>query len=343
MPVRMKDIAKDIGVSIITVSKALRNHPDISTETRARVLKRIKELNYQPNLAARALATGRTFSAGLIVPDLVHPFFAELAKGLSEVLNAAGYGLLISSSQENTALEAKQIDQMLARGVDALLLASAQASADDLMRITDRNTLCVLIDRGFPDWTGNFVGIDDRRAGILATEHLIWEGCRTIAHIRGTQVSTALGRLEGYLCTLRARQLEPLAEHVVSGETSDEQGDVSGYHAMQRLLRLRPRPDGVFCYNDPAAMGAMQAILDAGLRIPEDIAVIGCGNVLYSQFLRVPLSSIDQQSVEMGRRAGKLTLAQVGKKRRRKAERIILESRLVPRASTARRRASVAV
>lgn len=337
MPVRMKDIAEDIGVSIITVSKALRNHPDISAETRARVLKRIKELNYQPNFAARALATGRTFSAGLIVPDLVHPFFAELAKGLSQVLNEAGYGLLISSSQEQTALEEQQIDQMLARGVDALLLASVQATPDAVAEISKRKVVCVLIDRCFPGWTGNFVGMDDRRVGLMATEHLISAGCRAIAHIRGGEVSTALGRLEGYRDALCAHGLQPEPEYVVSAGTADEQGDVSGYRAMQRLLRLERRPDGVFCFNDPAAMGAMQAILDAGLRIPEDVALIGCGNVLYSGFLRVPLSSIDQQSAEMGRRIGRLTLGQLGKGRRRKPGRVLIEPRLVVRDSTRRR------
>jgi LacI family transcriptional regulator len=336
MPVRLKDIAEDVGVSIITVSKALRNHPDISAGTRARVLKRIKELDYQPNFAARALATGRTFSAGLIVPDLVHPFFAELAKGLSEVLSAASYGLLISSSQESTELEAQQIDGMLARGVDALLVASTQLSPGGFKRIEEKGALCVLIDREFSGWNGNFVGIDDKRAGMLATEHLISVGCRRIAHVRGTQVSTGLGRLDGYLCALHGSGLESRTDYIASGETSDEQGDVSGYRAMQSLLEIDPKPDGVFCYNDPAAMGAMQAILDAGLRIPQDIAVIGCGNVLYSQFLRVPLSSVDQQSTEMGRRAGKLTLSHVGRKRKRKPERILLEPRLIARNSTAR-------
>ena len=335
MAVRLKDIAADIGVSSITVSKALRNHPDISAETRARVLKRTKELNYQPNLAARALAMGRTFSAGLIVPDLVYPFFAELAKGLSEILNAAGYGLLISSSQEDVTLEAKQIEQMLSRGVDALLLASAQGTAASLKRIEDKGAVCVLIDRSFADWAGNYVGIDDRRAGALATEHLLAVGRRRIAHIGGgRQLSTAAGRLAGYVDAVRAAGLEVPGNYVVSGETFDAQGDVAGYRAMQRLLALEARPDGVFCYNDPGAMGAMQAILDAGLRIPEDVAVIGCGNVLYSQYLRVPLSSIDQQTAEMGRRVGKLALSQIGRKRRRRPERILLEPHVVPRAST---------
>src|SRR5690242_19925500 len=124
MEIRMKDIARDLGVSVVTVSKVLRNHSDISQQTRERVLRRIKELNYRPNLAARALVTGRTHSIGLIVPDLVHPFFAEVAKGLSRVLRKRDYSLMISSSEEDPALEQSAIDQLLARRVDALIVAS---------------------------------------------------------------------------------------------------------------------------------------------------------------------------------------------------------------------------
>src|SRR5580704_19152376 len=126
MPVRMKDIARDLGVSIVTVSKVLRNGGDISEETRDRILKRMKEMNYRPNLAARALVTGRTFSMGLVVPDLVHPFFAVLATGMSKVLRSQGYGLIISCSEEDPELEQQELEQLLTRRVDALVIASAQ-------------------------------------------------------------------------------------------------------------------------------------------------------------------------------------------------------------------------
>ena len=129
MPVRMKDIARDLGVSVVTVSKVLRNHSDIGEETRERVLKRMKELNYRPNLAARALVTGHSLTMGLVVPDLVHPFFAEVAKGISRTLRKKGYSLLISSSEEDAELEQQEIEQLLARRVDALVVASAQRYA----------------------------------------------------------------------------------------------------------------------------------------------------------------------------------------------------------------------
>jgi LacI family transcriptional regulator len=334
----MKDIARDLSVSVITVSKVLRNHPDISEATRDRVLRRMKELNYRPNLAARALVTGKSYSVGLIVPDLVHPFFAELAKGISRVLRERGYGLVISSSEENVALEQQEIDQMLARGVDAILIASTQLTVESFRQVEERRVPYVLLDRQFAGLPANFVGIDDERAGVLATEHLISVGCRRIAHIRGPEVSTSMGRLAGYQFTLTRHGLDMPAGYVVLEETGDEAGDTSGYEAMKKLLALDPRPDGVFCYNDPTALGAMKAIVEAGLRIPDDVALIGCGNVVYAPHLMVPLSSIDQDNFAMGRRAGELALSLLASRIRPKAQSVLMEPRVVVRASSARAR-----
>ncbi len=332
----MKDIARDLGVSVVTVSKVLRGHSDISPETRARVLRRMKELNYRPNLAARALVTGRTCMIGLVVPDLVHAFFAEVAKGLSRVLRKKGYSLVISSSEEDPELEQQEIDQLLARRVDALVIASTQWTVESFRRIEEQKTPYVLIDRRFVGLVANFVGVDDEQVGMLATEHLIQVGCQRIAHIRGPEISTALGRLEGYRRALTQHGLSVLPGYLVAGKSGDDASDVSGYHAMRQLLRLEPRPDGVFCYNDPTAMGGLKAILEASLRIPDDVAVIGCGNLKYAELLRVPLSSIDQDSTLIGERAAKLALSLVEAKSPVRPRTILLEPRLVARQSTAR-------
>jgi len=332
----MKDIARDLGVSVVTVSKVLRGHSDISPETRERVLRRMKELNYRPNLAARALVTGRTCMIGLVVPDLVHAFFAEVAKGLSRVLRKKGYSLVISSSEEDPELEQQEIDQLLARRVDALVIASTQWTVESFRRIEEQKTPYVLIDRRFVGLVANFVGVDDEQVGMLATEHLIQVGCQRIAHIRGPEISTALGRLEGYRRALAQHGLSVLPGYLVAGKTGDDASDVSGYHAMRQLLRLEPRPDGVFCYNDPTAMGGLKAILEAGLRIPDDVAVIGCGNLKYAELLRVPLSSIDQDSTLIGERAAKLALSLVEAKSAVRPRTILLEPKLVARQSTAR-------
>lgn len=338
MAVRLKDIANDLGLSVVTVSKVLRDHPDIGPETRKRVLKRMRELNYRPNLAARSLVTGRTWNFGLVVPDLLHPFFAKIANVISNQARKHGYSLLISSSDEDPALEAQEINQLLARRVDVILVASVQSSLDSFRLIEESKTDYILIDRRLQGLDASFVGVDDEAVGALATSHLIEQGCRRIAHIRGPEVSTAIGRLEGYRRALASHKLKPIEGHVVSlGTSGDHRGEMGGYEAAQRLLATDPRPDGIFCFNDPSALGAMRAILDAGLRIPEDLAVIGCGNLSYSDFLRVALSSVDQGSEHIGKRAADLALKFARQDRRARPKVELIPPHVVVRASSQRR------
>jgi len=337
MPVRMKDIARELGISVVTVSKVLRSHPDIGEQTRRRVLQRMKELNYQPNLAARSLSTGRTLSVGLVVPDLLHPFFASIAAIISAELRRQSYGLVISSSEEDPELERREIDQLIARRVDVLLIASAQRTAESFRYIDRQKVPYVLMDRSFPGLGANFIGIDDKAAGALATAHLIGQGCRHVAHIRGPEVSTALGRLEGYRQALAAAKRRSLAGHIVSlGSSGDHRGEPGGYACAKELLKHQQRPDGIFCFNDPSALGAMRAILEAGLRIPEDIAVVGCGNLSYSDFLRVPLSSIDQNSELLGKRAAALALSLAQSKGTPRPKFEMIAPKLVVRGSSLR-------
>jgi LacI family transcriptional regulator len=336
MRIRMKDIARDLGVSVVTVSKVVRNLPEISDETRRRVLKRIKELDYRPNQAARSLATGRTFMMGLIVPDLVHPFFAQVAKGASRTFREKHYGMMISSSEQDPELEKQEIPQMLGRGLDALLIASAQWRVESFRWIEEQGKEYVLIDRKFEGLAAHFVGTDDVAIGRIATEHLIQSGCRRIAHLGGRDVSTAMGRLQGYRQALGDHGLPVDPEYIQRLASADDEGDASGYEGMQRFLKLKTRPDGVFCVNDPIAMGAMEATLDAGLHVPRDVAIIGCGNVTYARMMRVPLSSVDQNSEALGERAASLALKIANSKTPLRPQTILLPPSLVARESTRR-------
>jgi LacI family transcriptional regulator len=333
---RLKDIARDLGVSVVTVSKVLGNHADISEATRERVLKRIKEVNYQPNPSARALVTGRTHLIGLVVPDLVHPFFSQLAKGIAAILRERGYGLVISASEEDPELEKQEIRQMLTRRMDVLMIASTQWNIESFRYIEEQQGSYVLIDRRFVGLTANYVGTDDVAVGNIATTHLIQNGCKRIAHIGGRYVSTAVDRLQGYRQALMHAGMPINAEYSVCRSHVDDAADVTGYHSMKELLRLSPAPDGVFCYNDPMAMGAMKAILEAGLRIPQDVAIVGAGNVRYASELRVPLSSVDQESQLLGERAAGLALNLVQAKTAPAVEEIVCQPRLVVRESSLR-------
>ena len=333
----MKDIARELGVSVVTVSKVIRNHADIGEETRQRVLKRVKELNYQPNPAARALVTGKTYTAGLIVPDLVHPFFAEVATGLSNALRRKSYSLLISSSQGDPELERQEIKRLLNRRLDALVIASTQWTVESFRRIEEQKVPYILIDRAFLGMPANFVGVDDVKVGRIATEHLIDVGCRRIAHVRGAAVSTAIGRLEGYNQALSKHQMTSYQGYVVTGRSADADSWSSGYEAMKKLLTLNPPPDGVFCYNDPMAIAAIDVVLQAGLRIPRDIAFIGCDNLHYGSSLKAPLSSMDHHSYEIGVRAAKMLLRLLKDKSAKFKRRVVLQPSLVIRESSLRR------
>src|SRR5580658_7388148 len=335
MPVRLKDIARDLGVSLITVSKAVRGMDDISEETRQRVLKRMAELNYRPNMMARGLASGKTNIVGLVVPDLLHPFFAEFAKSLNGVLRKHNYGLILTSSEEDPEIEQQEIRTVLARGIDALLIASCQPTLQGFYGVDDQRTPFVLIDRDFPSLRANFVGTDDHAAGLMATRHLLAAGKRRVAHIAGPELAPGADRLRGYKDALKEVGISPSQPFIISNPRVEEIGEDVGREAMRKLLKSRPRPDAVFCYNDLTAIGAMHATLEAGLSIPQDIAFIGCGNVRYSDYLRIPLSSVDQSTGRLGEEAGKLALDLIANGTTPHPRHIRLEPKLVVRASSA--------
>jgi len=337
MAVRMKDIASELGLSVVTVSKVLRNHPDIGEKTRKRVLKRMKELDYQPNFAARSLITGHSWSIGLVVPDLLHPFFAQIAKAISAEIRTRNYCLLISSSDEDPRVEEEEIRQMVARRVDVLLIASARSSPASFKFLEGQEVPYILLDRQIDGLNANFIGVNDVEVGLMATRHLIEQGCRQIAHIRGPEVSTARGRLEGYRQALAEFRGGRLPEQVVSlGSSGDHRGEKGGYAATLKLLQAKTRPDAIFCFNDPSAMGAIRAISEAGLHIPKDIAVVGCGNLPYDDMLRVPLTSVDQGSENIGKSAAMLAV-KLAESKPRPSRSQLIPPRIVARASSLRK------
>ena len=294
----------------------------------------MRELNYQPDWIARSMVTRRTYLVGLVLPDLMHSFFAEVAKGVSRKLTPLGYHAVILNTEEDGETERRHVE---------ILLDAQSGRPDHRLRATRRTSRAfrnpapprspyVLIDRVINGVEANFVGTKDEDLGALATGHLIDQGCKRIAHIRGPQNGTGTARLKGYRRALTKRGITIRPEYIVSGQY----GDNTGYEAMRELLKLDPRPDGVFCYNDPVAAGAVKAVLEAGLGVPEDIAIIGAGNVHYSDLLRVPLSTIDQGSSTIGETAAELLCECMESKTQAQMKRIFVPSRLVIRDSSRR-------
>ncbi|SPE18800.1 Transcriptional regulator [Candidatus Sulfotelmatomonas gaucii] len=335
MVVRLKDIAAELGVSVVTVSRALRDRPDIAEETKAKILDRVKRLNYRPNLTARSLVTGRSSLIGLVVPDLIHPFFAEIAKGLSAKLREKDYFLIVSSSESDPQLEQDEIEHMLAHHLDCFVVASCQKEPDSLRKFGDAGVPLVLIDRSFPRFPCHFVGVDDYEVGELATEHLIAQGCKRIAHIRGPVTNVGNRRAEGYRAALEKHGMGAPENYVVAcGEASDSDGETRGRRAMEEILALKPRPDGIFCFNDTVAVGAMDQAFEAGLKIPKHIAIVGCGNFHYSSKLQVPLTSVDQRSREIGERTAKMIMTLLEKPPSARPRTVILKPELIARESS---------
>ena len=333
MAIRLKDIARDLNVSVITVSKAVRGNTDISETTRQRVLARMKELDYQPNMTARGLATGHSYIVGLIVPDLLNPFFTELAKSLGGALRSQSYGLILASSEDDPEIEKSEIRMMLARGVDALLIASCQEVLEGFMNVHNQGTPFVLLDRPFPHLRANFVGTDDFSGGKLATQHLIQLGRKRLAYIGSPDLSPAADRFRGFRFALRDNDIELREDLILSRPNEEVPADNAGYEMMRTLLMRKSRPNAVFCHNDVVAIGAMKATLDAGLSIPKDIAFVGFDNVKYSKYLQIPLTSVDQSTQQLGETAAQLALDLIAKKAD-KPRTILLAPTLVVREST---------
>ena len=319
-------------MSISTVYAAIRGRPDISPVTRKRVMAKVRELRYRPDPIASSLKRRQSQNIGIIVPDLARAFFAGVVTGVEQQTSDAGYTLLLCNTQENPELEARALDSLLSQRVAGLLIASACGrGVSKVWRDLERQgTPFVLMDRQFAKT--HFVGSDDRMIGRMATDHLLQQGYRRIAHISGTpNLPPTIGRREGYKTALEASRIKVLEELVVSAHFHEE---VSALAAMNKLLTLKQKPDAVFCASDSIAIGALQAVFQAGYKVPQEIGIIGVGNHRYDEYLRVPLSTVDQKRNVIGEKAASLLLALIRQRNNAEHGLILIEPELIIRESS---------
>ncbi|HEY8411122.1 MAG TPA: LacI family DNA-binding transcriptional regulator [Pyrinomonadaceae bacterium] len=336
MPVTLEDIARALNVSKMTVSRAINNHPEISTATRERILAAARKMNYRPNQFARALTTNQSFLIGIVVPDLMHSYFAEICRGVETHARPAGYQNLICSTEEEARKEQAEIEALLSR-TDGLIVASAMSGREikfyrDLIQ---DGAKIVLIDRVLDGLRCSAVTTDDVQVGVLATEHLLELGHRRIGHLRGTNASTSLQRLEGY------RQALAKARIRVNKNFVRECGftEADGYAAMKAWIAAGDLPTAIFAANDPAAIGAMSAANEARVNVPGDVAFAGAGSIHYGDILRVPLTTVGWSTAAMGQAAAELLLEVVADKgKERKPRRIVIPPQLVVRESSGRKK-----
>lgn len=312
MPITLADIAKSLGVSKMTVSRAINNDPKIKAETRERVMQVARQMNYRPNHYARGLATNRSYLLGFVVPDLMHSYYAEIAKAVESIARPAGYEILLCTTEENAAKEVAEVAALRHR-TDGLIIASAVAASNVRVyrEMIQEGTRLVLLDRHFERLACPSVITNNIRVGLLATEHLISLGHRRIGHLCGPDVRVAEDRLEGYKQALTNHKIQ--YEDRLVRTCGFLEND--GYKAMRSWIAEGGLPSAVFAANDPTAIGAIHALFDAGLRVPEDVAITGAGNIHYGDLLRVPLTTVGWDVTQMGQDAARLLIEAIASSR----------------------------
>ncbi len=330
MSYTLEEIAKLAKVSRSTVSRVINNHPNVRPEVRERVWKIIQEVGYHPHAAARNLATRRTRVVGVVIPETLpkvfsDPYFPAVLRGISDTLAEHDYHLLLSLL---APLQEEDFYRRVLRGhlVDGIIVLSAQIT-DPLIIRAHRDGLPVVSIGRCVEPGVSYVDADNVEGGRMATEHLLRLGRRRVATIAGPQTrAPGIDRLEGYRSALHAWGINLRSEWIVEGDFTE----AGGYIAMRRLLPAHP--DAVFVASDLMAVGALKAIREAGLRVPDDIAIVGYDDVELAQFTDPPLTTIRQPIYELGRIAVQLLLRQM-EEGVRDPQRVILPTELVIRSS----------
>lgn len=299
----IRDVAEKAGVSVTTVSHVLNKSRRVSKELSVKVLAAAKELNYQPNTLARGLRLGQTKTLGLIIPDILNPFFAEASRAIEDVGYSNGYSLIVCNSDLDNDKEKNYINTLISKQVDGVIFISSNSSVENVKEMVNRGITVVLFDRLLDDLLFDNITLDNVEGGYIATKHLISLMHRDIACIMGPLRPTLSSeRINGYRKAMNEIGLEINNEHIIRGDFKIP----SGYQAMQDLLRSKNPPTAVFACNDLMAIGAIYAIFEAGLQIPRDISIVGFDNIDLSSSLFPPLTTIDHDLKEMAQRMIKI-------------------------------------
>lgn len=305
--VSIADVAREAGVSRQTVSRALNNKGEISNATLQRVLGVIDRLDYRPSSIARGLATRHTRTIGFIVPDIANAFFADIARGADDLAHPAGYSLLLHNTAEDPEREADLLRSLEQRSVDGVLLCSSRLSDECLAELVGRYEAVVLINRTLPGVSS--VCVDDAYGAALRVTHLLRSGRRRIGLVTGTRMSHSGKERERGCREALAAQGIPLDEGLMVRCASP---DIEhGYAAARALLETRPDVDGLICYNDLVATGALRACGDLGRRVPADVAITGADDILFAGLVTPALTTVRSDRQDIGVAAARLLLDQL--------------------------------
>jgi LacI family transcriptional regulator len=336
MPVTIKDVARESGVNISTVSRALNNRNGVNDQTREHVLAAAARLNYHPNRVARGLVTGRSHTLALVVSDIRNPFFAEVARGAEDAARNGNCDLVLCNSDLDADKQMEYVRSLLEKRVDGILMNSvAMLSGDQQTRLSESGVPIVLLNRSAPTRTFSTVCADNETGGAMAAQYLLDLGHRRIAHLTGPRKHGNLSdRTRGFVRALQAakRPVQPLVLH-------GKFNFAGGTELARKVLAERRDITAIFAANDVMAYGVVRAVLDQGLRIPEDLSLVGFDNVEFSSIIHPPLTTIHQPKYEMGQAAVEILLRLARNKEKQTAEHRLLGVELIKRQSCSEPRA----
>lgn len=330
--VTLKQIAKELGISAMTVSRALNNRSNVDEKTKEKILRKAESMGYTPNHVAKSLVSQKTYTIGVVIPEISHTFFAEVISGIEEATYAKNYQLILTNSAEDAARENKALETLQSQRVDGMLISCSETTQDfaHYRKIIQSGIPLVFFDRCVEGLGASTVSVDDEAGSRRITQHMIDHGYRNIAYLRGPDILLGRERLEGYKKALTENSIP------VNGEWIAESGfrEEGGYQAMKQLLSTpeKDRPRAVVAVNDPAAIGAIQAIRERGLQIPEDIAICGFSDDIRSELLKCPLTTVRQPTKTIGKKAAEKLIRAIENKDE-PAENIKLLTELVVRES----------
>jgi LacI family transcriptional regulator len=328
--VTIRDVAKLAGVSPITVSRVINNARSVDQRTRERVQKSIKTLDYFPNTLAKSLRSKKTHTIALVVSDITNPFWTTIARGVEDTAAQSDLQVILCNTDENPDKEANYVNMLLRRRVDGIIIAPTTNDKRRLSALKRQKVPCVLIDRKVRGFQADVVRSSNLDGARQLTQHLLTLGHRHIAMITGpASVSTAEERVQGYCRALRDHDI-PEDQHLVKRSDYKQEG---GYHSVKELLAAEPRPTAIFAANNFIAIGALLALREAGLRVPEDMALV-CFDDIPQASLMYPFLTVSAQSAyEMGALSVQLLIAQMNDQEKHKTRTIELATKLIIRKS----------
>ncbi len=307
--VTIKDIAEKLGISVSTVSRALKDHPDISLKTRQAVKELAKLLGYKPNLIALNLKNSKTNTIGLIVPEVEHHFFSKILNGIEEVAYENNYNVLVVQSNESYMREVLNTQTLIANRVDGVLVSFAKETQDysHFQQMLDYEIPIVFFDRTIEDFHADGVVVDDYSGAYNAVKHLIDKGCKRIALYSSPQhMLIGKNRFQGYKDALEKHGLKYEKDLVYPCDTIDSAMKIS-----RSVLKKHDKPDGIFAVNDLTAIGVMKVAKQLGIKIPEDLKVVGFENSRSATICEPELTSVDQFGYNLGKKSAELLLKRI--------------------------------